>query len=322
MRAWQLVEPRLFESVESPRPEIGGDQILVRLHKAVLCGSDILKFNGMHWQMEYPLPVGMPIHECVGSVVESSSARFQVGDLVVAVPQGDRGLAEWYTADAARAMRVPEHLIQSEASLLIQPLSTVIYALDRLGDISDRTALVVGLGPIGLLATWLMKVTGVGRVIGVDPIAWRCQTARSFGAAQTFDLHSWELAQLIEQGREWQPVDICVEAVGRQPRTVNDCLRFVKRCGAVLTLGVPVEPQYVFDFNLFFRGNVQMVASVTPPGDSYMLRAADLVCQHERELASLITHRFGMDSVAEAFELYENPAPHRSLKVVVDATSW
>ena len=322
MRALQLVKPRQFESVEIPKPEIGDDQILVRLNKAVLCGSDIPKFNGARWDMQYPLPVGMPIHECVGTVVESHSPRFQSGDVIVAVPLGDQGLAEFYTADASRAICVPEPLIQSEASLLIQPLSTVIYALDRLGDIADRTVLVVGLGPIGLLVTWMMNKQGAGRISGIDPIAWRCEIARSVGAAQTFEMNSWTLSSQIEQSYTWHPVDICVEAVGRQSRTVNDCLRFVKRCGSVLALGVPVEPQYVIDYNLFFRQNVQLIGSVTPPDETYMERAADLVCQHEQELGLLITHRFGMKNVTEAYELYENPVRAHSLKVVIDATTW
>jgi threonine dehydrogenase-like Zn-dependent dehydrogenase len=53
-----------------------------------------------------------------------------------------------------------------------------------------------------------------------------------------------------------------------------------------------------------------------------MERAADLVCQHEQELALLITHRFEMENVTEAYELYENPVRAHSLKVVIDATTW
>ena len=71
MKALQLVRPRQFQAVEIARPEIGDDQILVRLEKAVVCGSDIPKFTGMWRGLQYPLPPGMPIHECVGIVVAS-----------------------------------------------------------------------------------------------------------------------------------------------------------------------------------------------------------------------------------------------------------
>jgi threonine dehydrogenase-like Zn-dependent dehydrogenase len=252
MRALQVIWPRQFQAVEAARPEIGDDQILVRLEGAVLCGSDIPKFTGMWPGLQYPLPPGMPIHECVGVVVESRSPRFQTGDRVVAVPKGDRGLAEYYVADSVKAIVIPGSLVHSEARLLIQPLSTVVYALDRLGNVEGRTAVVVGLGPIGLLATWLLHQYGA-RVTGVDPIASRCEVARRLGAERTYELHSDRLLSAICQGEEWVPADIVVEAVGQQTRTINDCLYLIRRCGQVLALGVPLEPVYPIEYTKFFR---------------------------------------------------------------------
>jgi threonine dehydrogenase-like Zn-dependent dehydrogenase len=313
------VKPRQFRTVEIARPEASDDQILVCLEKAVVCGSDIPKFTGVWRGLQYPLPPGTPIHECVGVVVDSHSPRFQVGDRVVAIPRGDQGLAEYYVADAIKAVSVPEPLIGSETTLLIQPLSTVVYALDRLSDIAGSTAVVVGLGPLGLLAVWLLNKCGASRIIGVDPIAWRCEAAQRLGAARTFELHSDRLLSLIAQDATWEPADICVEAVGQQTRTVNDCLYLVKRCGQVLVLGVPLEPIYPFEFTRFFRQNIRLIASVTPPDETYMARAAELIGRHGQELAFLITHRFALDRVEEAFTLYET---RTGIKVLIDGTSW
>jgi L-iditol 2-dehydrogenase len=321
MKALQLVRPRQFQAVEIARPEIGSDQILVRLESAVLCGSDIPKFTGMWRGLQYPLPPGMPIHECVGVVMESHSPRFHVGDRVVAVPKGDQGLAEYYVADGIKAIVIPEPLIHSEASLLIQPLSTVVYALDRLGDVTGRTVVVVGLGPIGLLTTWLLNRYGA-RVVGVDPIPWRCEAAQRLGAVRTFELHSERLLSAIAQGEEWEPADIVVESVGQQTRTINDCLYLVRRCGQVLALGIPLEPIYPFDFTRFFRHNIDLIASVTPPDETYMIRAAELVGRYEQDLAFLITHRFALNNAAQAYTLYETRAWDQPLKVMIDGTSW
>jgi L-iditol 2-dehydrogenase len=322
MKALQLLKPRQFQIIEVARPAIGEDQILVRLEKAVLCGSDIPKFTGLWRGLHYPLPAGMPIHECTGTVVESRSSRFEAGDLVVAVPRGDVGLAELYPADAHRSACIPAPLAGCGACLLIQPLSTVIYALDRLGDVAGRTAIVVGLGPIGLLATWLLGQLGVAKVIGVDPIDWRCEAAQRLGAAQTLDIHSDRLVSLIGQEESWEAADICVEAVGQQTRTINDCLYLVKHCGTVLALGVPLEPVYPFDYTRFFRQNVQLIGSVTPPDETYMIRAAELVGRHEQELAFLITHRFGMGEMGRAFTLYETRGQDHPLKIAIDGTTW
>jgi len=320
MKALQLLKPRQFQTVEVARPQTGDDQILVRLEKVVLCGSDIPKFTGMWRGLQYPLPVGMPIHECVGTVAETRSPRFQVGDRVVAVPQGDQGLAEYYVASAIKAVRIPELLVDSEVNLLIQPLSTVVYGLDRLGNVAGRTATVVGLGPIGLLATWLLSLYGA-QVAGVDPIAWRCEAARRLGAVRTLELHSERVLSLVSKGEAWES-DICVEAVGQQTRTINDCLYLVRRCGQVLALGVPLEPVYPFDYTRFFRQNLQIIASVTPPDETYMERAAELICGHEGELAFLITHRFAPQDVARAFTLYETRAAGEPLKILIDGTDW
>lgn len=322
MKALQVVKPRQFRTIDIPRPEIDSDHILVRWEKAVLCGSDIPKFTGLWRGLEYPLPPGMPIHECVGVVVESHSPRFQVGDRVVAVPVDRKGLAEYYVADAAKAIRIPEPLVDSEVSLLIQPLSTVVYAFDRLGDVAGCTAVVVGLGPVGLLATWLLNQYGARRVLGVDPIAWRCEAEQRLGAAQTFELHSERLLPLVAQDDAWQAPDICVEAVGQQTRTINDCLHLVKRGGRILALGVPLEPIYPFEFAHLFEENLQLIGSVIPPDESYMVRAAELIGQHEQELAFLLTHRFTPDQAAEAFALYEFRTVGQPLKVLIDGTDW
>jgi len=321
MKALQLLKPRQFEMVEVDRPAPGDDQILVRLDRVVLCGSDIPKFVGLWRGLEYPLPAGMPIHECVGTVVDSRSPRFEPGQRVVAVPVGDRGLAEYYVADALKAVVIPEALAASEASLLIQPLSTVVYALDRLGDVAGRSAVVVGLGPIGLLTTWLLHRYGAW-VAGVDPLAWRCQAAERLGAARTVELHSDRLVSDIARGRAWEAADLCVEAVGQQTRTINDCLYLVKHCGQVLALGVPLEPVYPFDYNRFFRHNLHLIASVTPPDETYMVRAVELIVGHEPELAGLITHRFAPHQAAEAFTLYETRSAGRPLKILLDGTNW
>ncbi|MCL7453480.1 MAG: zinc-binding dehydrogenase [Anaerolineae bacterium] len=322
MKALQLVKPRQFQVVDIDRPEIVDDQILVRLEKAVLCGSDIPKFAGTWPGLHYPLPAGMPIHECIGTVVESQSPRFEAGDLVVAVPRGDVGLAELYPAEAHRAAHVPGLLAQCDACLLIQPLSTVVYALDRLGDINGRTAMVVGLGAIGLLTTWLLSKLGAIEITGVDPIGWRCDAARRLGAAQTLEIHSDRLVSLVDGDPSWKAPDICVEAVGQQMRTINNCLHLVKHGGLVLALGVPLEPIYPFEYTRFFRKNLHLVASVTPPDETTMVRAADLVARHEEELAFLITHRFGLDGLEEAYTLYETRAGERPLKIAIDGTGW
>ena len=106
MKALQVVRPRSFDRVEVPVPGLpaeGNDRILVRTAWVSMCGSDIPFFTGNKRLRSYPLSPGAPIHECVGEVVESASERFQPGDRVLAIPDGDQGLAEFFLAHASKA---------------------------------------------------------------------------------------------------------------------------------------------------------------------------------------------------------------------------
>src|SRR5581483_10729406 len=137
MHALQLTMPRSFSQVQLPEPQ-RSKGILVRLKWAIICGSDMVEFAGKRRSLRYPLPIGMPIHECVGEVVESTSELF--------VSQGDS------------AIHLPDALFDFDGSALVQPLSTVIYAADKLGDVAGHSVAVIGLGPIGQLFCWLLKL--------------------------------------------------------------------------------------------------------------------------------------------------------------------
>src|SRR5512137_172892 len=113
MKALQVVQPRTFRLVEVPIPDletVGPDHILVQPEWVSLCGSDIPFFTGSKRHKTYPLPAGAPIHECVGTVVESTSPQFQPADRVIAIPEGDQGLAEFFVARVDKAVKLPSAL--------------------------------------------------------------------------------------------------------------------------------------------------------------------------------------------------------------------
>jgi L-iditol 2-dehydrogenase len=150
MKALQVVRPRSFVTVQVPVPQLGSgtlsaDRFLIQTHWVSMCGSDIPFFTGRKRFKTYPLSPGAPIHECVGQVAESTADLFQPGDHVVAIPEGDLGLAEFFVAQAAKAARLPPDLASRDTSCMIQPLSTVMNAVDRLGDIGGKSVAIIGL---------------------------------------------------------------------------------------------------------------------------------------------------------------------------------
>jgi L-iditol 2-dehydrogenase len=287
-----------------------------------MCGSDIPFFTGSKRFRSYPLAPGAPIHECMGQVAESTSGLFQLGDHVVAIPEGDQGLAEFFVAQATRAVRLPLELAGHDASCLIQPLSTVMNAVDQIGDVEGQSVAVVGLGSLGLLFCWLLRKRGAGHIVGVDPCAHRCRMAEELGATRTFPMRSIEVIHTVRQkAGEWEPPKVCVEVVGHQTDTINDCLELVRKEGTVVAFGVPDQPVYAIEYETFFRKNARLIAVVTPAWSRYLREACDLFLAYQEELAALISHRFPIRDAAKAFTLYEH---HEDgiIKALLDTTSW
>jgi L-iditol 2-dehydrogenase len=325
MNALQLMRPRSFVPVEAPKPHLEpdvSDWILVRTRWVSMCGSDIPFFNGSKRPKAYPLLPGAPIHECAGQIVESTSDQFRSGDWVVAIPEGNQGLAEFFLARAARAVRLPAELAACDASCLIQPLATVLNAVDRLGSVAGKSVAVIGLGSIGLLFCWLLKRGGANVVVGIDPIAHRCRMAEEWGATRTFPARGIEAVHDARQNPgAWEAPEICIEAAGHQMDTLNDCFELVRKRGTVVAFGVPDHSVYALEFEVFFRKNAQLIAVVTPEWDEYLAKARDLFLSNRKELSTLVTHRLRMHDAEKAFTLYEH---HEDgiLKALLDASSW
>jgi len=325
MNAIQLNRPRTFTRVQMPVPRLpaeGNDRLVVRTSYGLVCGSDIPFYTGNKRNRSYPMLPGVPVHECVGEVVESASERFQPGDRVVAIPDENKGLAEFFLAQASRSVTLSPDLDDPGAACIIQPLSTVLNAMDRLGDIQGRSFAVLGLGSIGLLFCWIAALRGAGPIEGIDPCAYRCRHAETMGAAQTFCCRGVELVQEARQAAaRWSSPDICVEAVGHQTDTINDCLELVKKYGTVLAFGVPDQSVYAFEYETFFRKNALLMATVTPDWQEYLVKARDFYMAHNEELSKLVTHRIPIRDVGRAFRMYER-REDGIIKALIDATSW
>ena len=309
MKALQVTLPRSFEQVEIPVPRISQEQqnwVLVRTAWVSMCGSDMPFFTGKKRYRSYPLAPGAPIHECVGEIVESGSELFRPGDRVLSVPEGDQGLAEFFLAHDSKTLRLAAEIEDPGAACIIQPLSTVLNAMDRLGDIRGRSVAVMGLGSIGLLFCRLAAERRASRIVGIDPCADRCRFAETLGATKTICQTGIEVVHAARVApAAWDPPDICIEAVGHQMDTLNDCLELVRKRGTVLAFGVPDHPVYALEYEVFFRKNAMLIATVTPDWAEYLPKAQDLFLANSKDLTRFITHRLPIRDAEKAFAMYE-----------------
>jgi threonine dehydrogenase-like Zn-dependent dehydrogenase len=325
MNALHLVRPRTFSPVQVPAPSLDPARpgfLLVRTRWVAMCGSDLAFFAGSKRHKPFPLPAGAPGHEVTGQVVESTSDQFRPSDWVVAMPDGDVGLSEFFLAQAAKAVRLPAEQAGSDCACLIQPLSTVINAVDRMGEIEGRSVAIAGLGSMGLMLCWLLKKRGASCIVGIDPVPERCRAAERLGVSRTWPMRSVEVVQIARQSPgEWEPPDICVEAAGHQMDTLNDCLELVRRRGTVVAFGVPDHSVYTIEYETFFRKNLTLTAVVTPEWSEYLAKARDLFATCRGELEGLVTHRFPIGEAERAFALAERRGDG-VLKVILDASRW
>jgi threonine dehydrogenase-like Zn-dependent dehydrogenase len=325
MKALQVTRPRLFERKEIPVPQLpaeGEDRVLVRTTWISMCGSDIPFFTGNKRDRPYPLAPGAPIHECIGEVAASTSDKFRPGDAVLSIPDGDQGLAEFFVALASKTIPLDGNMDDPGAACIIQPLSTVMHAIDRLGDLTGKSVTVMGLGSIGLMFCWLAKRGGASAVTGIDPIQGRCRFAETLGAMKTICSRGIETVQKVRTSPDiFTPPDIIIEAVGHQMDTVNDCLELVRKYGTVIAFGVPDHPVYALEYEIFFRKNAILMGTVTPDWAEYLSKARELFLANCEVLSKLVTHRFPIRDAEKAFHMYER---HENgiVKAIIDAHDW
>jgi threonine dehydrogenase-like Zn-dependent dehydrogenase len=164
----------------------------------------------------------MSIHECLGTVVETTSSRFKEGDFVLALP-GDfqSGLVEYFCVRDELAIHLPREGVAPEHILVTQPLGTVIWACQKLGNIIDQDVVIIGQGPIGLLFSHLLSNLGARTIIAMDRIDARLAVSRKMRATHTINVSREDPIAMVREITHGKMADLVVEAVGHQADTLN-----------------------------------------------------------------------------------------------------
>jgi 2-desacetyl-2-hydroxyethyl bacteriochlorophyllide A dehydrogenase len=332
MKAAVLHGPRDVRVQSAPAPTPGAGEVLVRVGLAGLCGTDYRIWTGDR-PVRYPLVLG---HEFVGEVtaVGPGVSRVSVGARVAVEPnyscgvcplcrEGNRNLCLSRTAVGidvdgcfAEVARVPERCcwpapagVADEDLMVTEPLAVVVRAVAR-GAVArgERTA-VVGAGTLGLLALQVLRGRGA-RVLVVSRSTRRFALARELGAEATHAVSEGPLdaAARAFSGREG--VDVVVETAGTA-EAVTHALTLVRPGGRVVLTGLPHEPTPVAFFSVV-RREVTLTGSMIYQDE--FAEAMRLVAAGTVRTRPLVTHRFGLDALAEAFAAHERPD---SIKVAV-----
>ena len=152
MRAIQITAPREITLLDNaPRPEPKSGEVLVRCSHVAICGSNMGQYTGegLWGEIGYPNPVGWSGHENIGTIVESRCADWKEGDLVLALPEGPHGLAEYIVAQPPGITRLPEEASVKNPVDLIASATPDNYefALDCVFDDPDVDAAIAAFVP-------------------------------------------------------------------------------------------------------------------------------------------------------------------------------
>lgn len=332
MKAAVLHGPRDLRVEPAADPRMGPGEVLVRVAAAGLCGTDYSIWTGDR-AVAYPRVMG---HEFLGTVaaVAPEVSRVRVGERVVVEPnyscehcplcrEGNRNLCLQRTAvgiDAdggfAELARVPGRCVWpipaglgDEDALLAEPLAVVVRAVTRAAPRAGETAAVLGAGTLGLLALQVLRVRGA-RVLVVSRTARRFEVARTLGAEATHEAGQGapDTAARAFAGREG--VDLVIETAGT-PEAAGQALALVRPGGRVVLTGLPHEPTPVSFFTVV-RREITIAGSMIYQDE--FPEAVRLLAQGSVRGRPLITHRFPLEAIREAFGAHRDPA---SIKVAI-----
>jgi L-iditol 2-dehydrogenase len=284
MNALLLKEYMHLEMVEMPVPEIGPEEVLVRVRACGICGSDVHGLDGSTGRRLPPLVMG---HEAAGEVVATGAAVVDLtpgdrvtfdstvycgscffctrGDVnlcdrreVLGVSPGPyrrHGAFAEYVAVPRRIMyRLPDSLSYEQAAL-IEAVSVAVHAVNltpiRLGD----TAVVVGSGMIGLLTMQAARLAGCSRVIAIDPDETRLKLAKEMGASEA----------ITPKDAPQGIADVALECVGATD-PIKTAIASVRKGGAVTLVG-NVAPEIALPLQSVVTRQIRLQGSCASCGE-------------------------------------------------------
>jgi len=323
---------------EMPTPEIGDDEILLKVMASGICGSDVTEW--------YRVPKAPRVlgHEATGTIAKIGKdvTKYEVGDRVFVshhVPcnkccyclKGHHTACEtlhttnYYPGGFAQFIRVPrinvEHGVYKlpvdmsfEEGTFIEPLACVLRG-QRLADFrKEDSLLIIGSGVSGILHAQLAKFKGLERVVVADINPYRLEMAEKFGADYVIDAKE-NLPQKLKEVNDGRLADQVVVCTGATQAAFT-ALECVDKGGTILFFAVP-EPsvKVPVPINQFWRNEITIKTSYgAAPND--LAESLAVLAQKKLNIKGMITHRLSLQEAAEGFRLMA--AAGESLKVIIE----
>ena len=330
-------EPGIWlDEVERPKP--GHNDVLIKISKTAICGTDIHIYNWDTWARQ-TIPVPMHVgHEFVGEIVETGSEvdGYHAGDRVSGeghitcgycrncragrrhLCRNSKGVgvdrpgcfAEFLCIPAQNAFKLPDSIGDDIASIL-DPLGNATHTALSF-DLVGEDVLITGAGPIGIMATAIARHAGARHVVITDVNDYRLDLARKMGASVAHNVANGSLDEVMDALGMTEGFDVGLEMSGN-PMALRDLLRTMHHGGKVALLGLPPEETAVDWQQIIFKGlEIKGIYGREMFETWYKMTS---MLQSGLDISPVITHHFPLSEFQQGFDIMRSG---QSGKVILD----
>ena len=337
MKAARVHEIGKIVIEEVPIPEINEKEILIAVHRAGICGTDVGVVDG-HVSAKYPVTLG---HEFSGTVAKVGSAKLtdlKEGDAVMSgggwgcgecelCNQGlelycrsrrslgrnvDGCMAEYIKVDYRAVKKLPANVSQEEAQNIVN-IACSVRAVRKLDLTKIKTAAIFGPGNAGLIILQLLKLGGVEKVVMVGTRDFRLEMAKRFGCDDVVNVRREDPVKKIMALYPYG-VDAAFESTG-MPQGLQGCIDVIKSNGSIVVFGIIGERMKEFDPSFLYLKEPIIYGSKGAGGA--FDEALKLLAEKKLKVLPMITHRFPLEETAKAFKVFSDKVAD-ALRIVIE----
>ena len=333
-----MTEPGKIEFHEVPVPEISDREVLIKIMKIGICGSDIHVYHGEHPFTSYPVTQG---HEVSGEVVKAGRAvtGLKPGQKVTIQPQvvcgqcypcrhGKYNLCEelkvmgfqttgvashYFAVDAAKVTPLPDDLTYDEGAM-IEPLAVAVHAIRQAGDVSGKKIAVLGAGPIGILVAQVAKGMGADAVMVTDISDVRLAKARECGVDFCENTKNVNFGQALLSNFGPDKADIIYDCAGNNV-TMGQAVQYARKGSTIILVAVFAGMAQI-DLAVLNDHELDLNTTMMYRNEDYV-DAIRLVNEGRVQLKPLISSHFAFRDYKKAYE-YIDANRENTMKVIIN----
>ncbi|WP_144392931.1 L-threonine 3-dehydrogenase [Pleionea sediminis] len=327
--------------VDQPKPEVGHNDVLIKIRKTAICGTDMHIFSWDEWSQN-TIPVPMVVgHEFIGEIAEVGQEvkGFKVGDRVSGEGHitcghcrncraGRRHLcrntfgvgvnrpgafAEYLVIPADNAFKIPDD-ISDELASIFDPFGNAVHTALSF-DLVGEDVLITGAGPIGIMAAAVCKHVGARHVVITDVNEYRLDLALKMGASRAVNVSKQNLNDVMNELGMTEGFDVGLEMSG-VPSAFQQMLDTMNHGGKIAMLGIPPGEMGIDWNQVIFKGLVIKGIYGREMYETWYKMVSML--QSGLDISPIITHQFNIDDFEKGFEIMGSG---QSGKVVLDWTA-